>query len=548
MESAKKNSINPINILVVEDSYTQALQLKRTLQSQHYQVITVTNGADALQHLKHHHPSIIISDIVMPNMDGYCLCKKIKQSSKHKDIPVILLTQLSDPKDIIKGLECGADHFIIKPYKEVYILSQIQHIIMNRELRKKSLSDMSLEIIFGNQKHLITSNRIQILDLLLSTYEIVIQKKEELEITNQKLKETNAKLKHTDQVKNDFLSIVSHELRTPISIMREGISLCMDERIGKLNSTQKKLLNQTENNLKRLTCLVNDLLDVSKIEEGKLKLRRKSMDICHTVIKIFEEYKHQTERKKIKLIKDLPSKSIKMYADEDKLIQVFNNLLNNALHFTVADDKITIGIKDKGNDVECYVSDTGVGIDPEHLPKLFRKFEQIDRADGPGYKGTGLGLTICKGLVEKHRGKIWVESMLGKGTTFKFTLPKVEFPKIMIVDDEENIIEVIKGLLSEENYQFYSANDKDTAIKKIIEELPSLILLDIRLKESSGYEVIGRLKQDQRTNNIPILVMSAYAVDKHYLNELNEHAAIPTIAKPFEPDEIRSKVKELLME
>jgi two-component system sensor histidine kinase/response regulator len=542
------NSVREINILIVEDSPSQALQLRQTLESHAYRVTIVNTGKDALRLLQTTKPSIIISDIIMPGMDGYELCKNIKKSEQHKEIPVILLTQLSDPKDIIKGLECGADHFITKPYDKDYILSHIQYIVTNRELRKHSFANLGLEIFFAGQKYLINSNRIQIVDLLFSTYEIVLQKKRELETANQKLKETNSKLKRTDQVKNDFLSIVSHELRTPIAIMREGISLCMDKRVGQLNPVQKKLLTDTENNLKRLTHLVNDLLDVSKIEEGKLKLRRRSMEICRTVEKLYEEYKPQTDKKDIRLIKRLPQKPVMIYADEDKIIQIFNNLLNNALHFTMSDDTITIGVKDRNNHIECYVSDTGVGIDEKHIPKLFQKFEQIDRVDGPGYKGTGLGLAICKGLAEKHKGKIWAESELGKGATFRFTIPKISFPKIMIVDDEENVIEVIEGLLANENYQFLSANDGENAVKKIIEELPSLVILDIRLKESSGYEVIGRLKQDQRTVNIPILVMSAYSVNKQVLNQLNKHSVIPTITKPFEPDELKNKVRELIWE
>ena len=543
-----QNPVHQTDILIVEDSPSQALQLRHTLEFHNYHVTTVHSGEEALQRLQQSKPSIIISDIIMPGIDGYELCKNIKKSKQYREIPVILLTQLSDPSDIVKGLECGADHFITKPYDKDFILSQVQYIVTNRELRKHALANLGLEIFFAGQKYMINSDRIQIIDLLFSTYEIVLQKKRELETMNQKLKETNIKLKHIDQVKNDFLSTVSHELRTPIAIMKEGISLCMDERVGRLNPVQKKLLTDTEDNLMRLTHLVNDLLDVSKIEEGKIKLRRKSMEICQTIQKLYEEYKPQADKKDIHLVKRLPKKPVMIYADEEKIIQIFNNLLSNAFHFTVNDDTITIGVKDKSKHIECYVSDTGVGIDEKDIPKLFQKFEQIDRVDGPGYKGTGLGLTICKGLTEKHNGKIWVESELGKGTTFRFTIPKISIPKIMIVDDEDNVIEVIEGLLAEENYCFLSANDGENAIKKIMEELPSLIILDIRLKKNSGYEVIGRLKQDQRTVNIPILVMSAYSVNKHYLDQLNKHSVIPTITKPFEPDELKNKVRELILE
>ena len=138
MKSANKDSTKPIKILIVEDSHTQALQLKKTLQLHNYEVIMVNNGTDALQYLKHNHPSIIISDIIMPNMDGYCLCKKIKQSKKHKDIPVILLTQLSDPKDIIKGLVCGADHFITKRHSNILLC--LRHDCNNHLLLRNDIN------------------------------------------------------------------------------------------------------------------------------------------------------------------------------------------------------------------------------------------------------------------------------------------------------------------------------------------------------------------------------------------------------------------------
>ncbi len=178
-----------IHILVVEDSFTQAVRLQSFLEHQGCQVTLAKDGAEALKILETMRPTLIISDIVMPHMDGYELCRRIKSDKDTADIPVVLVTQLSEPEDILKGLECGADNFITKPYDEHFLLARLQYILINRRLRRQSSTDVGLEVYFANRRHFITSDRMQILDLLFSTYESALQKARELEQTNKKLQE-----------------------------------------------------------------------------------------------------------------------------------------------------------------------------------------------------------------------------------------------------------------------------------------------------------------------------------------------------------------------
>jgi signal transduction histidine kinase len=358
------------------------------------------------------------------------------------------------------------------------------------------------------------------------------------------LKETNKRLEELGQMKNDFLSTVSHELRTPIAIMKEGVSLCMDERVGALNPVQNKLLADVVQNIDRLNRLVTDLLDLSKIEAGKLKLRRSAFDFNQTADKIGQLYLSRAEQQKIRLEVRTPATPVSIFADEDKITQIFDNLLSNAMRFTPPGGHIRITVDDRPDCVECHVSDTGVGISEENQKKLFSKFEQFGRVNGPGYKGTGLGLSICKGLVEKHQGKIWLESQSGKGSTFFFTLKKAPFPKILIVDDEREIVDLVKSLLSVDRYEFIEAYDGETAFQKAVEEIPSLVVLDMHLGRMSGYEVIGRLKQDRRTAKIPVLIMSGYSVDEKMLENQGPHAQIPILRKPLRVEQLRHSVRE----
>jgi len=177
-----------IEILIVEDSPTQALHLKHILHRHGYTVTLQKNGKDALAYMHENKPTIVISDIMMPEMDGYELCRQIRADSVLKHVPVILLTQLVDPRDVIRGLLSGADNFVTKPYSDTFLISRIQYILANQELRRSSITEMGIEIIFAGQKHFITSDRMQILDLLFSTFENAVQRNQELEATNKKLR------------------------------------------------------------------------------------------------------------------------------------------------------------------------------------------------------------------------------------------------------------------------------------------------------------------------------------------------------------------------
>lgn len=192
------NKEQDVKILVVEDSITQGEKLKYILEEAGYSIYWVTTAAKALQYLEDNSPTIIITDVMMPEMNGFEFCSKIKQDNRLRPIPVIILTTLSEPYDILKGLESGADNFITKPYEKEYLLSRIEYLLVNMRLRDmadKRNPEMGIEIYFAGKKHRITSERLQIIDLLFSTYEAIIQKNRELERLNRELKIANERIK-----------------------------------------------------------------------------------------------------------------------------------------------------------------------------------------------------------------------------------------------------------------------------------------------------------------------------------------------------------------
>jgi PAS domain S-box-containing protein len=191
VKSRKKTTERKVEILIAEDSPTQAAQLRHLLEENGYAVTAATNGREALALLERHTPTLVISDVVMPELDGYGLSKAIRASAKWREIPVVLVTTLSDPLDVIRGLECGADNFVRKPYDEAYLLSRLDYLLMNLELRKSQKMQIGVEINLGGQRHFITSERQQILDLLISTYEQAVILNNELKVREKNLANSN---------------------------------------------------------------------------------------------------------------------------------------------------------------------------------------------------------------------------------------------------------------------------------------------------------------------------------------------------------------------
>lgn len=228
--------------------------------------------------------------------------------------------------------------------------------------------------------------------------------------------------KEIDAAKAEFISTVSHELRTPLAITIEAIGVVVDEIMGKITEKQREALLVAQDNLHRLTTIINQMLDIAKIESGKMEIYKRMVDMVGLVQKTVDIFKTKIEKKGLQLRILSPKKMI-ICADSDKISQVLINLISNSIKFTNT-GSIKVSIKELSDNIQCSVSDTGIGIAKKDLPFAFSKFQQFERKIGPKEKGTGLGLAICKAIVTLHEGTIWIESEKGKGTSVTFTLPK----------------------------------------------------------------------------------------------------------------------------
>src|SRR5471030_1692851 len=442
------NQIKPdeIEILIVEDSPTQAERLRRLIQSLHYNARVAANGQLALAAIRERKPHLVLSDIVMPEMNGYELCRAIKSDPTLRDIPVILVTSLNDPKDIIRGIECGADNFIRKPYAEDYLLNRISHMLMNQKLRKNQNVEIGIALYLGDQKHFINAERQQILDLLISTYEQAVQVNGELQARERQVIELNMRLAHhageletinreialknlelaeASRMKSAFIANMSHELRTPLNAIIGFTGALLMKLPGPLTTEQDKQLNTIRSSARHLLSLINDILDVAKIEAGKVTLAVEPVACQQLMRDVADTLRPLAQQKGLQLEVELVDEAIVLETDRRALTQILLNLANNAIKFTETGKVRVTLAKRQGegrNIIEFAVADSGAGIREEDQAKLFQAFSQLDSTSTRHAEGAGLGLYLCQNLANLIGGSLFFSSDFGHGSTFTLAL------------------------------------------------------------------------------------------------------------------------------
>ena len=375
---------------------------------------------------------------------------------------------------------------------------------------------------------------------------------ERLRDENSGLQQQNASLKKqmeakaqelakAEKTKIQFISRVSHELRTPMNAIIGFSEILQECEDGELTDVQKDYINRVLYNGQHLLQIVNDILDLSKIEAGKLQLTYEPFrldDMLKTVIAVVDSL---AIKKNISLSLSVAEPDINLYADQKRIRQVMYNLLSNAIKFTDSNGQIHINVRkrliDSDGDiteaVQIAVRDTGIGVKPEDRERIFHDFEQGDNSLAREHNGTGLGLSLAKRLVELHGGRIWVESHQGRGSTFSFTIPsrlddarafvgevfesqalatqQPPFsrgrPTVLVVEDNQDAQELLTRYLSGD-YNVARAYDGEEAIRRAREILPFAIILDIMLPKKDGLEVLRELKEFSQTKDIPVIITS----------------------------------------
>ncbi|MFZ0454080.1 MAG: ATP-binding protein, partial [Ignavibacteriaceae bacterium] len=398
----------------------------------------------------------------------------------------------------------------------------------------------------------------------------------------QKIKETE-KLQELDRIKTNFFTNISHEFRTPLTLILGPLEKLMGQNEDEQLQDQYKLIHKNADNLLKL---INQLLDLSSIDAGKMKLNAEKVDAITFIKGIAASFRPLANIKNIQLEFASNLEQLDTYFDKDKFEKIISNLLSNAIKFTNEKGKICISVSiDKNDIIEIIVEDNGIGIPKSELQNIFNRFSKAEGSKVVG--GTGIGLALVKELVELHKGSISVESELRKGSKFKMVLPlKIEYyknfqseaakqnekigqlkeeekankeirepehdmvasedniPIVLIVEDENDIRNFIKENIGKEYKILESENGKD-GLKKSIEHIPDLIVSDIIMPEMNGIELCNKIKTDERTSHIPVILLTAKSSVDDKLEGL-ETGADDYLTKPFNISELQVRVSNLI--
>lgn len=395
-----------LRILHIEDNPGDARLVKEMLSQSKltsFEIEHFERVKPALERLKQGGIDVVLSDLKVPDSQGLDTFQRVYEQAP--SIPIVLITGTYEEEELaLEALRRGAQDYLKKDVLNSDLLVRAIRYAIERKQLEEAVKERTQD--------------------LQSAQEASLNMLEDLRETNDKLEKANLQLSKLDQLKSDFVSVVSHELRTPLSIMKEGVSLVLDKVTGNINQKTEDTLSMVFANINRLARLITDLLDISKIEAGKIQIKKSFVDIRQLIKEVAEKWRLESDKKQQELLIHASEGEVNIYLDPDKITQVLNNLFSNAIKFTPEKGRIKVELKDKKEEVEISVSDNGIGFTAEDIPKVFEKFQQFSRPVGSGAKGTGLGLAISRELVTIHEGIIKVESKPGAGSEFIFTLPK----------------------------------------------------------------------------------------------------------------------------
>jgi len=355
--------------------------------------------------------------------------------------------------------------------------------------------------------------------------------------------------KKIENMKSEFISTVSHELRTPLTSIKGSLGLIVSGVTGKLSDGLNDMVNIAYNNSDRLVRLINDILDIEKIEVGKMEFNLEVLELAPLMERVVAENNGYAEEYKVRLelFNSLPD--TKVQADQDRIIQAITNLISNAVKFSPEDGTVAINVAARKQGIRISVSDRGPGIPEEFRDKIFSKFAQPDSTDSRAQGGTGLGLSISKAIVEEHFGAIGFDSLAGDGTTFFIDLPiyqerletslyaprKTEnTPRVLIVEDDRDIAKLLEFMLSNDGVDADIVHNAADAKQALIDSHYDAMTLDLVLPDQDGISLVQEIRKFERTRDLPIVVVSAKAIEGK--KELNGHAfgIIDWIQKPID--------------
>jgi len=577
---------SPKRILAVDDSLTYLHELNDILGGEGYDVILAHSGEEALEMLTYQRVDCILLDRLMPGMGGTEACRRLKASPTTRDIPLIMLTAMEDREAMIEGLSTGADDYVLKSSELDVLKARVRAQLRRKQFEDESrrirteLMNKELEAAEARATRELAESRAELLDILEQKNRDLQDANRQLVLRQEEIADKNRQLEEVSRLKSEFLSNMSHELRTPLNAIIGFSEILKDGIFGELTPRQTDYIGHVFEGGRHLLALINDILDLSKVEAGKMTLELEEISINDFLGSALDIVRERAMKGGVALefaaCIDPPADG-KILADARKLKQIAYNLLSNAVKFTGEGGRVrmaarTIARSEIGLDapagmagrmlplassefdyfLEIRVIDSGIGIAEEDLPHLFESFRQLGPSLTRQYEGTGLGLALVQRLVELHLGSVGVASAPGRGAHFVVWLPwrasgnasgarqeidarregkKFRRPgrQALVVDDDPRASALLRIHLESIGFDVEIAPNAETAMDQAAQFPPDLITLDILLPDASGWDVLNNLKSDAALKEVPVVIVSIVADEQQGV----ALGAAKTIPKPL---------------
>ena len=468
-----------LRLLHLEDNPddVELLRVKLSKEWPECHALVVAKQADFLQALNQGEFDVILADYRIPGFGGLAALALAREH--HPEIPFIFISGVMGEDVAVEALKMGAADYVLKD-RLARLVPAIRRALKEAEERARCR-----------------------------------QAEEQVQRIQSELEQTNRDLLRKNQEIQNFYHTLSHELKTPLTSAREFISIVMDGLGGSLSRKQMEYLGIARQSCDQLRVCINDLLDATRLETGKLTIQLKPTSLGALIQRVVTVSTLAAAEKKIGLTAEVQSDLPQLPLDEHRMTQVITNLLNNAIKFTAPGGKIVIKAgeaRDRPQLVQVSVSDTGCGIPLEEQSRIFDRLYQVKSGDATCEQGVGLGLYLCRELVQLHGGEIWVESQPGQGSTFSFALPRSEHllrANLLVIDDDPQIRGMLVELLERHGYNVHAAADGSEGLDWMRRQTPDVVLLDLAMPELDGAATLKEIRKDW--GSLPVIVYTGYA-------------------------------------
>jgi signal transduction histidine kinase len=526
----------PILVAIDDDPDNRAF-LTKAVSKQGFEVVSAPTATQARRQLDGRRPALIFLDVQMPEESGLSLLPQMLRD--YPESVVVMMTAYGSEQVAAEALRGGADDYIAKPI-DLHRL---------RELLERNL-----------EKQRLRAERQGLVARLKDSNRYLMRQHAALRRADEEILQVNRQLEQSSRYKSEFLANMSHELRTPLNAILGFSEILLDITMNLTAGERTEFLRNIHSSGQHLLGLINDILDLAKIEAGKMDLHAEEMPVTEALQEVTAILEPMARQQGLQLRTVGAADARVIKADRSKFKQVLYNLLSNAVKFTPAPGTITVTVKDSPDQLTVSVEDTGIGMKPEDLPKLFREFEQIDGSYTRRYQGTGLGLALCRRFVEMHGGRIWAESQFGKGSVFTFTIPRaghpvagvppeevaptvetMELPLVLVVEDDPASSQRMTAEIQGVGYRVAHAIDGDEAVRKAMEILPDLVVMETVLPAKDGWQVLSELRARAATADVPVLVCS---VTRNQAL-MDQFGVVGFVAKPWATKTMQDELRRI---